>query len=180
MEGHCLNLSVAYGLLSAFDVLVDLFILVLPFPTLWRLQMPKATRVALTLVFSTGILTMVFGILRPVVIMNLNPTDILYSGLMGHVWTVVENGVAIIVSSSPFLRPVFERVANAFASCANNTRTTTSGKNSTRHTEDERHLVAAPPAAFLGHGNHDAESIELSDSHNRRQTMWPSSSSLTV
>lgn len=55
-EGHCLNLSVAYGLLSAFDVLVDLFILVLPFPTLWSLQMPKATRVALTFVFSTGIL----------------------------------------------------------------------------------------------------------------------------
>ena len=123
---------------------------------------------------------MVFGILRPVVIVHLQQGDILYSGIMGHVWTVVQNGVAIIVSSGPFLRPVFERVVNAFASCTNITKSTTSGQHSTRHTEDERHLVAVPPAAFQGQGCHDAESIELSDSHNRRQTMWPSSSSLAV
>ncbi|KAE8361052.1 hypothetical protein BDV27DRAFT_161065 [Aspergillus caelatus] len=55
-DEHCLNLTVAYGILAAVDVLVDLFILVLPFPTLWSLQMPKSTRVALTFVFSTGIL----------------------------------------------------------------------------------------------------------------------------
>lgn len=53
---HCLNLTAAYGVLAAVDVVVDLLILVLPFPTLWSLQMPKSTRVALTFMFSTGIL----------------------------------------------------------------------------------------------------------------------------
>ena len=56
MGGHCINLKAAYISLACFDVLVDLFILILPFPTIWNLQMSSATRVGLIAIFSLGIL----------------------------------------------------------------------------------------------------------------------------
>ncbi|KAE8379733.1 hypothetical protein BDV26DRAFT_258738 [Aspergillus bertholletiae] len=174
-HGRCMQVKAAYSLLAAFDVVVDLFILILPFPTLWRLQMPKTTIVALTVVFSMGILTMAFGVLRPISIISVG-LDVTHSGVMGHLWTVVENGVAIVVSSSPFLRPILEQFEGTCAWLTSVTRTKCSGKHNTGPTEDERHLVTAIPAAFQGQGSHDGDSVELSN----RQTVWPSSSSFTV
>ncbi|KAE8154233.1 hypothetical protein BDV25DRAFT_136158 [Aspergillus avenaceus] len=115
-DGHCGNLMVSYTILSIFDLVVDLFILILPIPTLWSLGMPTATRVGLILVFSFGVLTMVFGAIRPAALLRVQEPDVLYTGAMGHLWTVVENGVALIVCSSALLRPVFDRATSTLPS----------------------------------------------------------------
>ncbi|KAB8073288.1 hypothetical protein BDV29DRAFT_139472 [Aspergillus leporis] len=182
-EGHCENLKPAYISLAIFDIIVDLLILLilltLPLPVLWALQMLKVTRVAMTLVFSLGIITIAFGCVRPAAIIHVNKTDALYSGVMGHIWDIVENGVALIISSRPFLCPIFERIASAFGSLTCS-RTTTSGKPSPGRTDDERHLVGNIPIIFHGQGHHDDSSMELAEPTNRRQTVWPGASSITV
>lgn len=55
---------------------------------------------------------MVFGAIRLAAVTSVNFTDFSYSARMSHIWSVAENGVAValVVSSSPFLRPLFDRV----------------------------------------------------------------------
>ncbi|KAF7594010.1 hypothetical protein BBP40_010288 [Aspergillus hancockii] len=180
MRGLCGNLRAGYISLAIFDVAVDFLKLVLPFPMLWRLQIPKATRAALTLVFSMGIVTIIVGSIRPAAIIQVDQTDVFYSGVLGHVLTVVENGVAIIVSSSPFLRPILLRVTSGFNSLTRCTKVMTSGKQSSGRTDDERHLVGNIPIILQARGHHDDESMELEVSRTQAQTAWPGTSSETV
>lgn len=113
-------------------------------------------------------------------ILRVSGDDVLYSGVLGHALTIVENGVAIIVSSGPFLRPIFERVSSAFMSLAHTTQATASGKQGSGHTDDERRLFTGTPAGFPQQWNHNGESLELIDPPERRQTIWPSRSTLTM
>ncbi|KAE8354219.1 hypothetical protein BDV28DRAFT_147317 [Aspergillus coremiiformis] len=170
-QGKCMNVTVAYNILAVFDVLVHLFILILPIPTLWGLQIPKATRLALIMIFSTGILPMIVSMLRPTGIPNANSMDVTYGRVMGHAWCVAENGISLLVSNNPSLRPFFERTANAITSITHPTTATVSEKQPVAHTEDETHLVRTPPIPFPTQGNHDGET----DPGDRSQTPWSSS-----
>lgn len=52
--GHCLNLYESYVLNAVSSVIIDLMILLLPLPPLWRLRMNKGKRIQVTLVFISG------------------------------------------------------------------------------------------------------------------------------
>lgn len=53
--GSCGNQNAAFAAVGIMDVLVDLAILVIPLPMIFRLQIPLANRIALALVFVLGV-----------------------------------------------------------------------------------------------------------------------------
>lgn len=59
---------------------------------------------------------MVFGAVRLAAVLNVDFNDFTFSAKTAHVWSVAEAGVAIIVSSSPLLRPIFDKVFGKFIS----------------------------------------------------------------
>ena len=54
VKGHCLNVGLAATILAAFNVLTDVFILVLPMPLLWRLQMEFREKLPIIGMFLLG------------------------------------------------------------------------------------------------------------------------------
>lgn len=52
--GSCVNLSAAYLSVSIINLLLDVMVIVLPMPMLWRLQMRTAKKIALTAIFGIG------------------------------------------------------------------------------------------------------------------------------
>lgn len=54
--GHCGNQNAAYSAVGVVDIVVDFAILLLPIPTVLKLQLPTANRIGLMFVFSFGIL----------------------------------------------------------------------------------------------------------------------------
>lgn len=60
--------------------------------------------------------TMVFGAIRLAAVLRVDFTDFTFTARTAHSWSVAECGVAIIVSSSPLLRPIFDRVFKKFLS----------------------------------------------------------------
>ena len=59
--GHCINQNhVAYYGTTPPDVLTNLALLVLPIPYLWRLQMQRAKKIAITVIFVLGTLYVYF------------------------------------------------------------------------------------------------------------------------
>lgn len=55
-NANCLSLTIIHSVIGGFNVASDLFILLLPFPILWRLQMPLPKKLGTSAVIATGIL----------------------------------------------------------------------------------------------------------------------------
>ena len=54
IEGTCGNSTKAYEAVGILNLFIDLAIIILPMPSLWRLQLPFAKRVGLTAIFGIG------------------------------------------------------------------------------------------------------------------------------
>lgn len=56
VKGTCGNRQGSFIAIGAFNVVTDWIILTLPIPTVWKLQMPRSGKIALTFVFTIGLL----------------------------------------------------------------------------------------------------------------------------
>lgn len=112
VHGGCDNQAGAFVAVAATDILCDLAILLLPMPGVWKLQMPRTIKIALSVAFALGFVDIAIGILRVIATNNLD-FDGNWSYQLGqvHFWSTMEPGLAIIVASSIVLRPVIERLA---------------------------------------------------------------------
>lgn len=54
--GHCVNRDAANLVVGIIDVLTDTYILILPLPMLWKLQVSRARQVSLFIIFNIAIL----------------------------------------------------------------------------------------------------------------------------
>ena len=52
--GSCGNITAAYEAVGIYNLLTDAFIIILPMPWLWALQLPKAKKLGLTAIFALG------------------------------------------------------------------------------------------------------------------------------
>ena len=57
VNGKCIEVDIVWMVTSSLNVLTDLVLLALPLPSLWRLQMPRRTKVQVASIFSIGSLS---------------------------------------------------------------------------------------------------------------------------
>ena len=53
-NGSCVNLPAAYLSVSIINLILDVMVIILPMPMLWRLQMPTSKKVVISGVFGIG------------------------------------------------------------------------------------------------------------------------------
>ncbi|KAK1471789.1 integral membrane protein [Colletotrichum cuscutae] len=114
--GVCGDQITAFAAVGVVDVIVDLIIFILPIPMVLKLQVSSAHRIALIGIFGAGILTIIFGALRLASVFSVDFLDFSFTSPNAMVWSSAEMGVALMVSSSPILRPVFDRIFGRFIS----------------------------------------------------------------
>lgn len=114
VHGSCDNQPKAFVAVAATDIVSDLAILIVPIPGVWRLQMSKTMKVALSAAFALGFLDVVVGILRIIATNQLDFREN-WTYQLGpvHFWSTMEPGIAIVVASSVVLRPVIEKLVPA-------------------------------------------------------------------
>ncbi|KAL9073756.1 MAG: hypothetical protein Q9161_002794 [Pseudevernia consocians] len=111
---------------SVSDVIMDVFILILPLPLIWMLHMPRERKLAVSGIFLLGTLAVIAGTLRMVVfaeILGAGHTQVVLH-ILGVVvlddmavvslilfWPMVEMGVALVAACLPTLRPLFHDVS---------------------------------------------------------------------
>ncbi|KAH3966488.1 hypothetical protein HBH70_183480 [Parastagonospora nodorum] len=111
---------------TCIDAALDFFILILPLPWIWRLQMPTVRKIQLIFVFLLGgfavgaaLVRMVICIkqgtpsdgLTMVTIMGMPTYDIIGITSHGLFWTMVETNIALIACCLPTLRPILSLAA---------------------------------------------------------------------
>lgn len=111
-QWHCFDLTALYFSQSALNIFSDLFILILPLPTLVKLHMPPLKRLSLLLVFSVGLLVPIAASFRLWILYlwhDAEPDVQRYYGGYILFWDAVELNTAIVCASAPSLQPLFRR-----------------------------------------------------------------------
>ncbi|KAI0135144.1 hypothetical protein F4814DRAFT_399999 [Daldinia grandis] len=110
MAGTCGDQKAAFAAMSVINIINQLMILALPLPMILKLQMEWRYKIVTICIFSISILTLIFGAIRLSAIIQVDFTDVPYTIVHTTLYGTCEAGIAIIVSSCPLLRPVFDMV----------------------------------------------------------------------
>ncbi|KAF2267550.1 hypothetical protein CC78DRAFT_576918 [Lojkania enalia] len=143
LGGHCLNYRGIIVSTACFNILSDVAILLLPVTTVWKLRIPTKKKIAISLLFGTGLLACgasamrVFFSLR--IIVARDKADISYNSVFTALWSYIECALGVIVACSISipkllqakggkLRKAFSSVANRFPSLSLRRRTKPTGE----------------------------------------------------
>ncbi|KAF7541436.1 hypothetical protein G7054_g643 [Neopestalotiopsis clavispora] len=108
VKGECMDVGVLITLtyvVSGLNIATDWSVALLPIGILWKLQMPRKVKIAVSFVLGLGVFSSVATIVRLQYSSAYTATTDYLVGL-GHLieWTVIECDVAIIAGSLPMLR----------------------------------------------------------------------------
>ena len=157
------------------DVLLDVIILLLPIRMVWQLQIPFANKTGLASLFALGIVyvnqlysdmlhmanldtirsTIITGILRIIAVHDVDLTDISYNMAKADVFCIIEISIAIIISSTAIMRPLFDRIFQPISSLIKSTKVVSSKEDG----------LKARQSVFSGRFDHiwkESEGCELS------------------
>ncbi|KAI2602781.1 hypothetical protein GGR54DRAFT_467892 [Hypoxylon sp. NC1633] len=130
MDGTCIDNGRFWYANAGFSITTDLVILTLPMRLVYVLQIPKAQKVALILVFAVGVFVVITSCLRVTTIdIQATTSDPTYD-IASTMWTIIEMNVAIVCACLPQIRPLimkwFPRLMPAYyANSRDSTKRTT-------------------------------------------------------
>ncbi|KAI1476337.1 hypothetical protein F4774DRAFT_412971 [Daldinia eschscholtzii] len=107
---------------SALNTAGDIMVFALPIAILFRLQLKRTQKVGLVLLFATGALAIIAGIIRlksslSAVALN---ADVTWVTANIYLWTAVETAVGLLCGSLPVIGPLFGLVKDKVASYVSN------------------------------------------------------------
>ncbi|KAL9089039.1 MAG: hypothetical protein Q9159_002757 [Coniocarpon cinnabarinum] len=106
--GHYVDLNTFFRGISYPTLVLDVGLIALPLPSVWRLRMSRARRIALSALFLTSILAVIASAYRTSIVQThdanfLTPAESNY----WISWTIGETGIYLIVACLPALAPLF-------------------------------------------------------------------------
>ncbi|MCJ1463900.1 hypothetical protein MMC07_002509 [Pseudocyphellaria aurata] len=108
--GHCADRPKAWLSSGIINLLLDICIIYMPLPLLWKLQMPTTKKLGITAMFGVGAVILVFTIFRIVSIRRLDPKDLTYGFVWVIYWGVLEPLLGIVNACAPTVRPAIEKM----------------------------------------------------------------------
>ncbi|KAL2040958.1 hypothetical protein N7G274_006416 [Stereocaulon virgatum] len=125
VKGKCID-SWSFFLGSAVpSIVLDLILLVVPMPFLWRLQIGATQKIALFVIFLLGYLNPVISFVRLAYLIklksNIQNPDVTWNLANLAIWSIAECSVALISASVPSLQFLFNRVVGRCATPRNST-----------------------------------------------------------
>ncbi|KAK8848708.1 integral membrane protein [Apiospora arundinis] len=113
VEGHCLATStwVHYCLFTAsFSAFVDFYLAAYPSIVLYKLQMARRKKIALSIALGLGVVSGGVAIYKTVVLLALADPDFTYATANITIWTLIEGNTIVIASSIPVLQPLINKI----------------------------------------------------------------------
>ncbi|KAL2848436.1 hypothetical protein BJY01DRAFT_246448 [Aspergillus pseudoustus] len=108
-SGHCGDSYKMQLATCTINMVIELMIVLLPAPILWRLQMPFKSKVILNGIFSLGLCVCATNLTRILIIYNQDQADFTYSLALIGVLCSLEVNIAMICASTPTLASLVVR-----------------------------------------------------------------------
>ncbi|KAI1816294.1 hypothetical protein GGS20DRAFT_583674 [Poronia punctata] len=105
----CDRSTVIFVCSASINLVSDLIILVLPIRTIWKLQIPKQKKIAISFVFGLGIITCAAATVRLVMSVDLYTSPDKTFGIAGTtLWCLTELTIAYLVFCAPAIPKIFQ------------------------------------------------------------------------
>ncbi|KAJ9209622.1 hypothetical protein DTO166G4_8794 [Paecilomyces variotii] len=111
LPGHCINQVGTWIANACSTIATDLAILVLPIPQVWKLQLARSQKIALTIAFCLGFFVVFASAYRFTVLFSYSALDSSYTLAPTVGWTAIEISAGIISACLPTLRPALQLFA---------------------------------------------------------------------
>ncbi|KAI9653946.1 MAG: hypothetical protein M1831_005631 [Alyxoria varia] len=100
--GTCVDIDRFYRSFSPPNIVIDILIIVLPIPAVWKLPISRLRKIGLTYVFGTGILALVASCIRYSVYMHTTAEVIAPTNTNTlFTWVIIEPGIYFIAACLP-------------------------------------------------------------------------------
>ncbi|KAF2490215.1 hypothetical protein BU16DRAFT_470007, partial [Lophium mytilinum] len=111
-RSHCSkHLMPIYIAVGTINVVIDVIVVALPMPILWKLQLPWSRKIGLFAMFSLGGGICVISTFRIVCIARIDLQDFTHGAADLGVWSFLEPALGVVNACLPVLRPIFPRFA---------------------------------------------------------------------
>lgn len=108
----CIKFGLLVKTMDIVNILTDIFILILPIPLVWRLQVSKSRRWQLVLVFSLGGLVCLISFVR-LFFLRVGMWDASYDDVRVTTLSAIECCVGILSACLPTYRPLWRKYVRA-------------------------------------------------------------------
>ncbi|KAF7595552.1 hypothetical protein BBP40_005587 [Aspergillus hancockii] len=110
-EGKCLpfkQFAIGYAIVN---IVTDLVVWLMPVPNMWKLKLPAAQKIALTLIFVLGLLDCAAAVVRLLsAMLVLGNWDVTFDYAGGFMWSIIEVSLAIVCTCLPTMRVILKSV----------------------------------------------------------------------
>lgn len=103
IAGHCFNLKITLVAIALPSIILDSLVVILPLPQVWKLDINRAQKVSLSLIFLMGGFVVLMSIYRFVVLFEYHALDPIFTLARGTAWNIVVLASAIIAACLPAL-----------------------------------------------------------------------------
>lgn len=102
---HCINQSIFWFVAAAYNIAVDVYIVLIPIPELIKLNLSLRKKLMLVAIFSTGVITIVVSIARLWALAQYgSSTNPIYDNVLSGIFSPLELNVGIICMCMPAFR----------------------------------------------------------------------------
>ncbi|TLD24076.1 hypothetical protein PspLS_06548 [Pyricularia sp. CBS 133598] len=109
LPGHCGDDPLFYTILGVINIIVEVTILLLPMPVIYKLNMPLHRRLVVVGMFSLGFGTCAVTIYRQIKLEGLDFEDMTHEGAVATLLSGLEPSMALMLACIPLLRPLLCR-----------------------------------------------------------------------
>ncbi|KAI1370295.1 hypothetical protein F4677DRAFT_457950 [Hypoxylon crocopeplum] len=106
LNGTCGNIGVVYIFTAAWNMALDIWVVFLPLPLIWKLQLSACKKASLTASFALGFCTAGISLGRLVQNSYCPPLDVSYCAFDSYILVIAELAGGILVATVPTLRPL--------------------------------------------------------------------------
>ncbi|KAJ5356136.1 hypothetical protein N7517_010745 [Penicillium concentricum] len=172
LEGGCMDLSKFYYGLQVPNIATDAIILLMPMHIVWRLPISKTQKLGLSGIFILGFLTLIFDIIRLVVLIQLSTQgeDITYNQVPASVWTCIEPAVGIVAACLSNMRPLFKVLHTKVWSRLSSQYATNTSSTGESHIKKKNGWPRQTPSPTGDGGNSPSPSGDLKQSPTHTQS----------
>ncbi|GKT63289.1 integral membrane protein [Colletotrichum tofieldiae] len=105
VDGVCINTTAFF---YCFNIVTDIWILILPIKTLSGILRPRREKIALGIIFGVGMFATITSIIRLHTIYTYTlAEDLFQESILVNIWSMLEINIGIICASVPALKPLF-------------------------------------------------------------------------
>lgn len=104
--GHCINVHIMWIVQDVLFLVLDIYVVVLPLPMIWNLQITRPEKIAVSGMFLLGSFIAVVNLIRLPKLIYVGVDDLTYSDIGAAIWSQAEVCLGIVAACLPCLRPL--------------------------------------------------------------------------